>query len=126
MDGSKLAGRIELDGGASMARPRRYWRPRRLVVFLAVPIVLFGVGLCGRYYWTTGRFLVSTDDATVAADSVIISPKVSGYLSEVLVNDNQAVHAGRTLARIDDRDYRTALAGAQANVASAQAAIDNL
>jgi membrane fusion protein, multidrug efflux system len=42
------------------------------------------------------------------------------------VYDNQAVHDGQTLARIDDRDYRTALAGAQANVASAQAAIDNL
>jgi membrane fusion protein, multidrug efflux system len=72
------------------------------------------------------RFMVSTDDANVAADSVIISPKASGYLSEVLVDDNQAVRASQMLARIDDRDYRTALAGAQANVASAQAAIDNL
>jgi membrane fusion protein (multidrug efflux system) len=89
-------------------------------------IVLIGLSVYGRYYWTTGRFLISTDDATVQADSVIISPKVSGYLSEVLVGDNQPVHAGQTLARIDERDYLTALTAARANVDSAQAAIDNL
>lgn len=32
MDGSKLVGRIELDGSVSIARPRRYWRPRRLLL----------------------------------------------------------------------------------------------
>jgi membrane fusion protein (multidrug efflux system) len=73
----------------------------------------------GDYYRTTGRFLVSTDDAYVQAHSVLISPKVSGYISEVPVDDNQAVHAGQTLARIDDRDYLAALA-------AARAAIDNL
>ena len=58
---------------------------------LAALVVLAALGLYGRYYWATGRYLISTDDATVAADSVIISPKVSGYLVEVPVGDNQAV-----------------------------------
>ena len=78
---------------------------------------------------TTGRqgqFLVSTDDAYVQAHSVLISPKVSGYISEVPVDDNQAVKAGQVLARIDPRDYQTALDQARANVAAAQASIDNL
>ena len=63
----------------------------------------------GYGYLTTGRDLESTDDAYVKADSTIVSPKVSGYLADVLVGDNQAVKAGQLLARIDDRDFRTAL-----------------
>ena len=49
--------------------------------------------------------------------STIISPKVSGYIAEVLVGDNQPVKAGQLLARIDDRDFRTALDQAHADVA---------
>ncbi len=80
----------------------------------------------GRYYWDTGRYLVSTDDAYVKADYTTVAPKVSGYIREVLVSDNQPVKAGQVLARIDDRDFRAALDQAQATVASAAAAIANL
>jgi membrane fusion protein, multidrug efflux system len=62
----------------------------------------------------------------VQAHSVLISPQVSGYISAVPVGDNQAVRAGQVLARIDVRDYLTALAAARANVPTARAAIDNL
>jgi membrane fusion protein (multidrug efflux system) len=74
-------------------------------------------------YWTVGRFHVSTDDAYVQADNITIAPKVSGYLAEVLVADNETVKAGEILARIDDRDYQVALDQARADVAAAQAAI---
>jgi membrane fusion protein (multidrug efflux system) len=80
----------------------------------------------GDYYWTKGRFLVSTEDAYVQAHSVLISPKVSGYISDVPVDDDQGVTAGQVLARIDDRDYLTALAAARAKVDAARAAIDDL
>ena len=60
------------------------------------------------------------------ADSTIISPKVSGYIAQVLVGDNQPVKAGQLLARIDDRDFRAALDQAQADVAAAEAAVRNL
>lgn len=83
-------------------------------------------GFYGDYYWTTGRFLVSTDDAYVQAHSVLISPRVPGYISEVPVDDNQSVQAGSTLARIDPRDYQTALDQAHANVVAAQASINTL
>jgi membrane fusion protein (multidrug efflux system) len=79
---------------------------------------------CG--YLTTGRYLESTDDAYVKADSTIVSPKVSGYLAEVLVGDNEPVKAGQLLARIDDRDFRTALDQAHADVAASEAEIHNL
>jgi membrane fusion protein (multidrug efflux system) len=80
----------------------------------------------GHYYLTTGRYLETTDDAYVKADSTIISPKVSGYIAEVLVGDNEPVKAGQLLARIDDRDFRAALDQASADVAAADAAVRNL
>ena len=80
----------------------------------------------GYGYFTTGRYLESTDDAYVKANSTIISPKVSGYIAQVLVGDNQPVKAGQMLARIDDRDFRTALKQAQADVAGSEAAVRNL
>jgi len=85
--------------------------------------ILAGGLLYGQYYWTTGQYLVSTDDAYVQAHNVLVSPRVSGYISQVAVNDNQRVRAGQVLARIDDRDYLTAVALARADVEAQQAAI---
>jgi membrane fusion protein (multidrug efflux system) len=113
------------DHGSSV-RSRRRLRLRPLLIGAAVVALLGGGVYYGHYYWTEGRFLVATDDAYLKADSVLISPKVSGYIAEVLVNDNQPVRAGQVLARIDDRDYRTALAVARANVDAEKAGIDNL
>lgn len=77
-------------------------------------------------YITTGRFEQTTDDAYVAADSTAIAPKVSGYVKDVLVTDNQPVKAGDVLAHIDDADFRTALAQAEANLDAARADVANL
>ena len=85
--------------------------------------VLAGAAWYGWDYWTVGRYLVSTDDAYVKADNTTIAPKVSGYLREVLVGDNERVKAGQVLARIDERDFKVALDQAKADVAAAQAAI---
>jgi membrane fusion protein (multidrug efflux system) len=85
--------------------------------------VLAGAAWYGWDYWTVGRFLVSTDDAYVKADNTTIAPKVSGYLTDVLVGDNERVKAGQVLARIDDRDFRVALDQAKADVAAANAAV---
>jgi membrane fusion protein (multidrug efflux system) len=113
--------------GAMGAQARGRRRGLRSVLLAAGALALMaGGGFYGHYWWTAGRFLVSTDDAYLEADNVIISPKVSGYLSEVMVGDNQPVKTGQVLARIDDRDYATALAAARANVDAAQAGIDNL
>jgi membrane fusion protein, multidrug efflux system len=104
--------------------PRRLTLRRALALGAAI-LVLAGSAGYGRYYWTTGRFQVSTDDAYVQADSTIVAPKVSGYLSQVLVADNQPVTAGALLAVIDDRDYAAALDQATADVATARAEIAN-
>ena len=88
--------------------------------------VLAGAGVYGYQYWTVDRFLESTDDAYLKADYTTVAPKVSGYIAEVLVDDNQQVEAGQVLARIDDRDFKTARDQAKADVASAEATIRNL
>ncbi|MGG2397743.1 HlyD family secretion protein [Pseudomonas sp. SH1-B] len=91
------------------------------------PTLLIGLPIAGLIVWGAWQLLFaerteqSTNDAFVSADYSLIAPKVSGFISEVLVEDNQRVTAGQLLARIDDRDYRTALEGARAAVASAEA-----
>ncbi len=99
---------------------------KRAALALALSLGVAGAADFGYGYLTTGRYLETTDDAYVKADSTIVSPKVSGYIAEVLVGDNEKVEAGQLLARIDDRDFRTALDQARADVAASEAAVRNL
>ena len=108
------------------ARTKRRALATRAIAGAAAIAVLAAAGVAGVGYWTHGRFVESTDDAYVKADSSTIAPKISGYIASLLVNDNQAVKAGQKLALIDDRDVRTALDEAGANVAAAAAAVANL
>ena len=96
---------------------------RRALMTGAAVAVVAGAAWYGWDYWTVGQYLVSTDDAYVKADNTTIAPKVSGYLREVLVGDNERVKTGQVLARIDERDFKVALNQAQADVAAARAAI---
>jgi membrane fusion protein (multidrug efflux system) len=126
MDG---AARVEYAGpinGNPAGAVRGRWSFKQLLIATGALLLIGAAAEYGADYWKTGRFLVSTDDAYVEAHSVLISPKVSGYLSEAPIDDNQPVKAGETLARIDPRDYQTALDQARANVAAAQAAIDTV
>src|SRR3984957_19422150 len=127
MDGSQLVDYARpVDLAATKTGKRGRWSLKRRLIAAAGLLFLAAAAGYGDYYWRTGRFLVSTDDAYVQAHSVLISPKVSGYLSEAPVDDNQSVKAGEVLARIDPRDYQTALDQTRANVAAAPAAIDTL
>jgi membrane fusion protein (multidrug efflux system) len=103
---------------------------KRLALRTAGGVLLAAVtvaaGYEGYHYLTVGRFIETTDDAYVQADSTMVSPKVSGYIAALLVDDNQTVKAGQTLARIDDRDFHAAFDEATANVAAASASIANL
>jgi hypothetical protein len=76
------------------AKPRRF---RKLLLVGASILALTGGTYFGWDYWTAGRFFVSTDDAYVKADNTTIAPKVSGYIGEVLVGDNELVKAGQVL-----------------------------
>ncbi|MBT1706222.1 HlyD family secretion protein [Chryseosolibacter indicus] len=98
-------------------------------VFATVLIVIVSVGLIfGVYKYIHGQNHEETDDAQVEANISPIIPKVSGYVTKVLVEDNQTVKAGDTLVVLDDRDLaikvlqaESALETAKANVSSSGA-----
>jgi membrane fusion protein (multidrug efflux system) len=89
-------------------------------------VLLAGAAVAGGAYWDYARHFETTDDAFIAARQFAVAPKVPGYLTAVPVTDNQHVVAGDPIARIDQRDYRVALAQAEAQVAAAQAGIDDI
>lgn len=84
----------------------------RIVLFIA------GLGFAGwlgyQFWW--GLSHVSTDNAQIEGHIVPVLPKVGGFVAEVKVVDNQAVKAGDLLVRIEDRDYRSKLAQAEADL----------
>jgi membrane fusion protein (multidrug efflux system) len=87
---------------------------------------LLVMAAAGGVYWDYARHFQTTDDAFIAARQFAVAPKVAGYLTAVPVTDNQHVGTGDVIARIDDRDYRVALANAEALVAAAQAGIQDI
>ena len=102
----------------------RFPRPsrRQWLICGSVVAVLAGAGY-GLHWWTTGRFLVTTDNAYVRADVVTIAPRVAGTIVAVAVTDDEWVDAGAILARIDARDYRMKVEQAKGAVQSAQGEI---
>ena len=99
---------------------------KRAALAVGLLLAVGAGGYWGYGYWTVGRFQESTDDAYLKADYTTVAPRVSGYIADVLVADNQTVKAGEILARIDDQDFRTALDQAKAQVATAEAEIGNI
>jgi membrane fusion protein (multidrug efflux system) len=99
---------------------------RRAVRLSLAALLLASVAGAGWLYWDNARHYETTDDAFIAARQFAIAPKVAGYLTAVPVTDNQHVAAGEVIARIDDRDYRTAFNQADAQVASGEAGIQNI
>ncbi|WP_410712123.1 HlyD family secretion protein [Bradyrhizobium sp. BEA-2-5] len=100
---------------------------RRRPVVSAIGAVLLAAAIGGGYlYMDYSAHFESTDDAFIAARQSALAPKISGYITAVPVTDNQHVAAGDVIARLDDRDYRVALAQAEAQVAAARASIENV
>jgi len=99
---------------------------QRRPIVSAIGAMLLASALGGGYLYVdhAGHFQ-STDDAFIAARQIALAPKVSGYLTAVPVTDNEHVATGQAIAQLDDRDYRVALAQAEAQVAAAQASIEN-
>jgi len=100
-------------------------RRRWLLTGAGVLLALAAVGYA-HHWWTVGRFVRTTDDAYVGGDVTVIAPKVAGFIERVAVADNQFVHAGDLLVKLDDRDYRALLAKATALVDAKRAALGNL
>ena len=97
------------------APPRTGRNPRRhRVKWIIAAVVLVGAASFGARYWIESDRYVETDNAYVGANQVDIAAQVPGPVAQVLVRDQQAVHAGDVLFTIDPRPYEIAVAKARA------------
>jgi membrane fusion protein, multidrug efflux system len=104
--------------------PRR--RSRRRLARILVPVVLLIVlAAAGYALWKHFSAYESTDDAEIDGHIDAISARISGHLSDVLVEDAQLVKQGDVLVRIDPNDYEVAVAKAEADLADAEAALQS-
>lgn len=110
------AGAVPADVATGIAR----WRKP---LMLAVPLLLLAVG---AYFWLTSGRYVSTDNAYVRQDRVMVAPEITGRVAEVAVRENQHVEAGQLLFRLDPEPFRIAQAQAQAALASARLQVAQL
>jgi membrane fusion protein, multidrug efflux system len=114
-------------GAAAAPAPVKAAAPKRSLRRFILPLLLvagFSYSAHLGYDWfIEGRFLVSTDDAYVGADTTIIAAKVSGHVTEVAVAQNASVHAGDLLVRIDDGDYKLAVDSAKSKIYTQDATI---
>ncbi|MGA8709589.1 MAG: biotin/lipoyl-binding protein, partial [Steroidobacteraceae bacterium] len=93
----------------------------RVGLIVAGGVLLAAALLYGIHWFLHWRYIVSTDDAYLRADLVTVAPRVSGYIDEIYVSDNQAVAAGQPLLRIDVRNYKDTLSQQMATVDARQA-----
>jgi membrane fusion protein, multidrug efflux system len=97
--------------------PSRRSHKRWIIVAAAVVVLVAGI-----FLWHYFSGFETTDDAQVDVHLYPVSARISGYVLGVHVGDNQYVHEGATLVEIDPKDYQVAVAKAQANLETSQAA----
>jgi membrane fusion protein, multidrug efflux system len=103
-----------------MAGMRRY---RRFLLLVVLPLVALVAGV--TFYLNGGRY-VTTDDAYVGAQKVLITPDISGKIINVAVKEGQSVSTGDVMFQIDPVPFRLALAQARAKLDDAKTSHDNL
>lgn len=93
----------------------------RLALIIGAVAIFAGALLWYFDHENRGRYMQDTDNAYVAADSVIVAPKIGGYLERVLVTENQAVRRGQPLAELDPREYEAQTAQITSQIDAATA-----
>lgn len=99
------------------------WLSLKNLPWIATGLATIAVLIGGVFWWMGKQRWEVTDNAFVQADTVQVSPQVSGYVAEVLVGDNQRVEAGQVLVRLDPSTFEAKVAEAEANLAALGAAI---
>jgi membrane fusion protein, multidrug efflux system len=112
---------IALDVPAAAAPRAKSWTKRLPLLILGLLVLTLAVWGVRRYIYS--RHHVTTDNAQVDGHITTISPRVSGFIERVLVDDNQHVKAGDTLVVLDRRDFQVRLTQAEADLRDAQSAV---
>jgi membrane fusion protein (multidrug efflux system) len=110
--------------GAAPAKRKPLSTAARVAMSGAGLVIVAALVVYGVEWLLHGRFIESTDDAYLQADSVTIAPRVSGYIDEIYVKENQHVTAGTPLLHIDKRNYQDTLSQQSASVAARTADLD--
>jgi membrane fusion protein (multidrug efflux system) len=111
----------------SLAGGRTFWLSRKKILLLAATFLAALAAAAGAiHYEMVGQYIETTDDAYVGGDVSDLAPQISGLIAAVAVRDNQPVHHGDLLVKLDDREFRIAVEKAQTAVAGAQASLANL
>jgi membrane fusion protein (multidrug efflux system) len=105
------------------APPPSRRRSSKIKLFAGVALLIVVVGVVLYYFHFIAPF-EDTDDAFIEGHVILLSPRVSGLVTNLTVQDNQSVKAGDTLVEIDPADYETALAQARADLATAQGELE--
>src|SRR3954466_1450223 len=105
------------------AKPARSRKPLRLVLLVVIPVIALAVG--SYFYLMSGRY-ISTDNAYVGAQKVLITPDISGKIARVTVAEGQRVNAGDALLEIDPEPFRIAVTQAEARLAGVRTDFANL
>ena len=108
---------------------RRLLPPFRLTVSVGILAIAAALVVLFSSRWDTwvgARSDQTTDDAYVKGDLTPLSAKIEGYVHKVPINDFQRVKAGELLVQIEDDDYKARVDQAEADVAAAEATIENL
>ena len=97
---------------------RREKRRRTLILSLGVVVILMAVGIVVYQRYAAWE---STDDAQIDGYIFPVSSRVPGYVTRVLVDNNQYVEAGAVLAQLDPKDFEVAVTNAKAALANSEA-----
>jgi len=120
----KFRGEQDAAAGVRKASLLRRLRDRlRLILLVVVPLLVLAAGLA--VYLAGGR-IVSTDNAYVGAQKVLVTPDVSGKIAAVRVKEGERVAAGEELFDIDPTPFRLALAQAQSKLDSVRTDFNNM
>jgi membrane fusion protein (multidrug efflux system) len=118
---------VSASGGSTKLPRASAWYGTGIRLFILLLVGVLVVVVAREWDWWVGSAAQqSTDDAYLQADMTPLAAKVPGYVHQVPVRDFQKVKTGDLLVEIVDDDYRAQLEQAQANVAAAQAAIENI
>ena len=108
---------------ATEAKAKRPPVMRRAILGAVILGALSGAAYYGHDWYVLGRFEISTDDAYVKTDMAQLGAKVAGYVTEIPAAENTLVKAGDVVLKLDDGDYRLAVAAAQAHIETQKAVI---
>lgn len=99
-------------------------KKRNPVFIIILAVLVIGGGWFGISKYRHSLHHEETDDAQVSADISPVIPRISGYVTEVKVDDNQWVKKGDTLLVLDNRDYVIKLEQAEAALANSQSSLN--